>query len=117
MIDHILDPVVKVNPEEVIFVIGFRGEEIQEYVEANFSFKSTFVRQDRLLGLGYAVLLPVHEAGLVAALEPPAHSHAATAEAYGLHTVELAVMNGHRVLGSEPYALEMRCVAGVACAK
>jgi len=47
-----------------------------------------------MLGIGYAVLLPIHESGLVAALRPYAHSHAATAETYGLHTVELAVMNG-----------------------
>jgi len=47
-----------------------------------------------LLGLGYAVLLPIHESGLVAALKPHAHSHAATVETYGFHTVELAVMNG-----------------------
>jgi glucose-1-phosphate thymidylyltransferase len=54
---HVLAPIIPLKPEEVIFVIGFRGEEIQEYVEHNYSFPSKFVRQDKLLGLGYAVYL------------------------------------------------------------
>lgn len=57
IIAHLLDPVVKLNPEEVIFVIGFKGEQIREYVRKNYSFKSTFVTQEELLGLGYAVHL------------------------------------------------------------
>jgi glucose-1-phosphate thymidylyltransferase len=55
MLAYILDPVLELNPEEVIFVIGFRGEQIRRYVEKNFQFKATFVEQDKLLGLGYAI--------------------------------------------------------------
>ena len=55
IIAHLLDPVVRLEPEEVIFVVGYMGERIREYVEANYSFKSTFVPQDKLLGLGYAI--------------------------------------------------------------
>ncbi len=55
ILSHVLEPVVKLNPEEVIFVLGFRGDDIREYVEATFSFNSTFVTQDKLLGLGYAI--------------------------------------------------------------
>lgn len=51
---HVLDPVVPLDPEEVIFVVGYRGEMIREFVESSYSFKSTFVQQDQLLGLGYA---------------------------------------------------------------
>lgn len=61
IIAHLLDPVVKLKPEEVIFVIGFRGEQIKEYVEANYSFKATFVHQDKLLGLGYALNLAIRD--------------------------------------------------------
>ena len=57
ILSHVLAPIIALNPEEVVFVIGFRGDEIQEYVEQNFSFTSRFVRQDKLLGLGYAVSL------------------------------------------------------------
>lgn len=57
ILSHVLEPVIALEPEEVIFVIGFRGDEVQEYVTQTFSFKATFVRQDKLLGLGYAVSL------------------------------------------------------------
>ena len=54
---HILDPLLSLNIDEVIFVIGYLGNQIREYVSENYSFKSSFVNQDRLLGLGYAVSL------------------------------------------------------------
>jgi glucose-1-phosphate thymidylyltransferase len=59
IIAHLLDPVVKLDPDEVIFVIGYRGQQVREYVEANYSFKATFVEQDKLLGLGYALNLAI----------------------------------------------------------
>jgi len=59
MLAHLLDPVVKLRPSEVIFVIGYMGERIKEYVTANYSFRSSFVLQDKLLGLGYAVEVAV----------------------------------------------------------
>jgi glucose-1-phosphate thymidylyltransferase len=61
IIAHLLDPVVKLDPEEVIFVIGFRGLQIKQYVVENYSFKSTFVEQDKLLGLGYALNLAIRD--------------------------------------------------------
>ncbi|MCH7691026.1 MAG: NTP transferase domain-containing protein [candidate division Zixibacteria bacterium] len=54
---HILDPLLSLNIDEVIFVIGYLGNQIREYVSENYSFKSSFVNQDKLLGLGYAVSL------------------------------------------------------------
>ncbi|MBD3403742.1 NTP transferase domain-containing protein [candidate division GN15 bacterium] len=51
---HVLDPVVPLNPTEVIFVVGYRGEQIRQFVTDNYSFKATFVQQDELLGLGFA---------------------------------------------------------------
>jgi glucose-1-phosphate thymidylyltransferase len=58
---HLLDPVVKLEPEEVIFVIGFRGNQIREYVANNYDFKATFIEQDKLLGLGYALNMAVRD--------------------------------------------------------
>lgn len=57
ILDYLLLPLEDLQPDEVIFVIGYKGEMIEEYVRANFSFKSTFIKQDKLLGLGYAVLM------------------------------------------------------------
>ena len=61
IIAHLLDPIVKLDPEEVIFVIGYRGQQVREFVEKNYRFKATFVQQDRLLGLGYAVNLGIRD--------------------------------------------------------
>jgi len=55
MLAHIVDPLVKLNPAEVVFVIGHLGDQIVDYVREYYSFKSTFIKQEKLLGLGYAV--------------------------------------------------------------
>ena len=54
---HILDPLAQLDTDEIIFVTGYLGSQIKEYVSESYSFKSSFVNQDRLLGLGYAVSL------------------------------------------------------------
>ncbi len=63
ILKHILDPINKLKPSEVIFVIGYKGEQIRKYVEDNYKFKSTFIEQDKLLGLGYAVGLAMPKVG------------------------------------------------------
>jgi len=55
ILDHLLEPLIDLNPEEVIFVIGYKGEQITKHVREKYDFKSTFVMQDKLLGLGYAL--------------------------------------------------------------
>lgn len=55
ILDHVLKPLEGLEVDEVIFVIGHLGSQIHNYVNLNYSFKATFVEQDRLLGLGYAV--------------------------------------------------------------
>ncbi|MDZ4723851.1 MAG: sugar phosphate nucleotidyltransferase [candidate division Zixibacteria bacterium] len=54
---HILEPIVKLSPDEVIFVVGFMGEQIVEWVKKHYTFRATFIQQDKLLGLGYALHL------------------------------------------------------------
>ena len=61
MLAHVLDPIVKLDPEQVIFVIGYLGDQIRDYVRENYSFPATFITQDKLLGLGYALHLAVNE--------------------------------------------------------
>ena len=55
ILEYLLKPVEELQPDEVIFVVGYKAEMIEKYVRENFSFKSTFIKQDKLLGLGYAV--------------------------------------------------------------
>jgi len=63
ILKHILDPLKKLKPSEVIFVIGYKGDQICDYVKKNYKFKATFVEQDKLLGLGYAVALAMPKVG------------------------------------------------------
>lgn len=44
-----------------------------------------------MLGFGYAVIMPLYEAGLIARFSP--HAHADAASALGWHVVKLVVMN------------------------
>lgn len=57
VLDYVLEPLLELDPEEIIFVIGHKGEMIIDYVRKKYSFKSRFVPQEKLLGLGYAVHL------------------------------------------------------------
>jgi len=57
ILGHILDRVKNLKASEVIFVIGFMGEDIKKYVRMNYKFKSSFVEQRQLKGLGYAIHL------------------------------------------------------------
>jgi glucose-1-phosphate thymidylyltransferase len=63
ILGHILDGLKQVKIDEVIFIIGFMGEQIVEYVKRNYRFKSKFIEQKQLKGLGYAIHLVVPEIG------------------------------------------------------
>lgn len=58
---HVLAPLVALEPEEVVFVIGHKGSQIMDYVRDNYSFKTRFVPQEKLLGLGYALHLAMKD--------------------------------------------------------
>ena len=57
ILGHILDNLKPLNPKEVIFVIGFLGQKIIDFVKKNCKFNTNFVEQKKLLGLGHAVYL------------------------------------------------------------
>ncbi|MFZ5979301.1 MAG: sugar nucleotidyltransferase [Candidatus Zixiibacteriota bacterium] len=57
VLDHVLDQVLKLDPEEIVFVVGFLGGQIEKHIKRYYSFKARFVHQDELLGLGFAVNL------------------------------------------------------------
>jgi len=57
ILGHILDRLNKIDISEIIFIIGFLGEKIADYVKKNYKFKSRFVYQEELKGLGFALHL------------------------------------------------------------
>jgi glucose-1-phosphate thymidylyltransferase len=57
ILGHILDELESLGVTEIIFIIGYLGEMITEYVDTNYRFKSYYVRQDELNGLGQAINL------------------------------------------------------------
>jgi len=61
ILGHILDALKQVKIDEVIFIVGFMGEQIVEYVKKNYKFKSKFIQQKELKGLGYAISLACPE--------------------------------------------------------
>ncbi|KPK78577.1 MAG: nucleotidyl transferase [candidate division Zixibacteria bacterium SM23_73] len=61
ILGHILDALKQVKIDEAIFIIGFMGEQIVEYVRKNYKFKSKFIQQKELKGLGYAIHLASQE--------------------------------------------------------
>lgn len=64
MLAHILDELTTLGFDEVTFIIGYKGEMIRDYVQSRYSFKSNFVEQAEMKGLGHAVSLtkPLHYA-------------------------------------------------------
>src|SRR5690606_11589024 len=64
MLAHILDELVELGFDEVTFIIGYKGEMIREFVTENYTFKTNFVEQPEMRGLGHAIWLarPHHEA-------------------------------------------------------
>jgi len=61
MLAHILDPLIELNPAEVIFVIGHHGGQLVDYIEENYDFNMVFVEQKELLGLGFAIDLAIKD--------------------------------------------------------
>jgi len=57
ILGQILDRLKKLKISEVIFVVGFLGEKIADFVRKNYKFRSRFVYQEELKGLGFALYL------------------------------------------------------------
>ncbi len=57
VLGHILDKLRDLALEEVIFIVGYLGEQIQDYVEAHYEFPSRYVEQKELLGQAHAIWL------------------------------------------------------------
>lgn len=55
---HLLDKLgVLPNVDEFIFIVGYLGDQIEEYVKKNYSFQARFLVQKELLGQSHAIAL------------------------------------------------------------
>ncbi|CAN5471445.1 sugar phosphate nucleotidyltransferase [soil metagenome] len=56
LIDHVLDRLVVLEPEKVVFITGYLGDQIEEHVKSTYEFESVFVEQPEMLGQSHAIL-------------------------------------------------------------
>ncbi len=61
ILDHVLQPLNDIEVEELMLVIGYKGELIREYVDKNYNFNMRYIEQEKLLGLGYALNLAIRD--------------------------------------------------------
>jgi len=54
---HVLDKLSPLEIEEVIFIIGWLGDQIKEYVSANYDFAARYIVQEELKGQAHAIYL------------------------------------------------------------
>ena len=57
ILGHILDELLAFGVKEIVFVVGFLGDKIVDYVKSNYDIKASFVTQEELNGLGWAIYL------------------------------------------------------------
>jgi glucose-1-phosphate thymidylyltransferase len=54
---HILDKLVGLDIEEIIFITGYMGEQIEHYVSRHYDFPARYVEQKELKGQAHAIRL------------------------------------------------------------
>jgi len=57
ILGHILEKLIAVGVDEVVLVVGYRGQQVTDYVTEEYHLKVHVVRQEKLLGLGHAIYL------------------------------------------------------------
>ncbi|MSP12487.1 MAG: nucleotidyltransferase [Chloroflexi bacterium] len=57
VLGHILDSLKGLPIDEMVFIVGYLGDQIADYVEANYKFPSHFVEQKELKGQAHAIRL------------------------------------------------------------
>jgi len=57
ILGHILDDAVKIGVNDITLIVGYRGQDIVDYVRANYDVRLNFVEQEVRLGLGHAIHL------------------------------------------------------------
>jgi len=57
VLGHILDKLIGMDVEEVIFIVGYLGDQIRDYVGANYHFPARYIEQKELKGQADAIYL------------------------------------------------------------
>ncbi len=57
VLGHILDKLVGLDIEEIIYIVGYLGDQIRDYVEANYAFPARYIEQKELKGQAHAIYL------------------------------------------------------------
>jgi len=57
VLGHILDKLAGLDVEEIIFIVGYLGDQIRDYVSAHYEFPSRYVEQEELKGQAHAIHL------------------------------------------------------------
>lgn len=57
VLGHVLDTLGNLRPEEITFIVGYLGEQIEEYVEQHYDFAARYVEQKELKGQAHAIRL------------------------------------------------------------
>jgi glucose-1-phosphate thymidylyltransferase len=57
VLDHVLDRLQGLDIQEVVFIVGYLGEQIKEHVEANYDFAASYVEQKDPKGQAHALYL------------------------------------------------------------
>ena len=57
VLGHTLDKLADLNVDEVIFITGWLGEQIQDWVKRRYAFNARYVVQEKLEGQAHAIYL------------------------------------------------------------
>jgi glucose-1-phosphate thymidylyltransferase len=57
VLGHILDKFKGLNIKEIVFVVGYLGDQVQKFVDECYDFKTHYVEQKELLGQAHAIYL------------------------------------------------------------
>jgi len=57
VLGHILDKLTGLDVDEIVFIVGYLGEQIEEYVESTYDFPAHYVEQKELKGQAHAIRL------------------------------------------------------------
>ncbi|GAB4552859.1 MAG: sugar phosphate nucleotidyltransferase [Anaerolineae bacterium] len=60
VLGHLLDKLAPLNVEEYIFVVGYLGDQVEQYVRSNYNINAQFVEQTEMLGQAHAIHLARH---------------------------------------------------------
>lgn len=57
VLGHILDRLAGITVDKLVFIVGYLGEQIEQYVSTNYPVPAEFIVQEELKGQAHAVLL------------------------------------------------------------